>query len=93
MERPMITFVLNLTLDWTFFGLTPKYKLILQEELFDLIYYGKGFSYTEACNLPIYLRKFFTRKLIQVLKDKQKAEEKALKKSRSSSQSKRPKLR
>ena len=93
MERPMITFVLNLTLDWTFFGLTPKYKLILQEELFDLIYYGKGFSYTEAYNLPIYLRKFFIRKITKIFKDRNKAEEKAFKKSKSSTLSKRPKLR
>jgi hypothetical protein len=77
----------------TFFGLTPKYRLQVQEQIFDLIYYGKGFSYTEAYNMPVYLRHFFIRKINELHKKRQKAEEKASKKARSSAKAKAPQFR
>jgi hypothetical protein len=79
-------------LDWTFFGLTPKYKITIQEEIFDIIYYGKGFTYTEVYNLPVYLRHFFTRKLNKIFKDQKKADEKAARKHKSK-QAKPPRFR
>ena len=92
-RRPASPFVVSFQLGWTFFGLTSKYRLTVQEQLFDLIYYGKGFSYTEAYNMPVYLRHFFIRKINKIHKDRKKAEEKAHKKAKSSSRSKPPKFR
>jgi hypothetical protein len=63
--------------DWTFFGLTSKYKVQLQEQIFDLVYYGKGFSYTDVRNMPVYLRIFYIRKISKLFDDRRKADEKA----------------
>ena len=57
------------------------------------MYYGKNFSYTEAYNLPVYLRTFFIHKINKVLKDQNKAQEKANKQAQSKSRSKAPKFR
>jgi len=47
-----------------FFGLTPKYKLQIHEEIFQLILHSKGgFTFSDAYNLPIYLRTFYLKRL------------------------------
>ena len=79
--------------DWTFFGLTSNYRLNIQEEIFSLIYYGKNFSYTEAYNLPVYLRTFFINKISKIHTDRNKAQEKALKDAKSKSRASAPKFR
>ena len=73
MRKPVIPFVVNLALEWTFFGLTPKYKVQKQEQIFDLIFHSNGaFSYNEVYNMPVYLRIFYIRRLEKFFKDKQK---------------------
>lgn len=63
--------------DWTFFGLTPKYKIQLHDEVFDLVYYGKGgFSWNDVYNLPIFLRHHYLGRIQKILKDKSDAIEK-----------------
>jgi hypothetical protein len=83
----------QLTLDWTFFGLTATYKLQMQDQIFDLVYYGKGFSYTEVQELPVYLRVYFIRKLNKIFSDRNKEQEKAAKKAHSNSRARPPKFR
>ena len=46
----------------TFFGLTEKYMESVYEEFFVLKYHG-GWSFIEAYNLPIGLRRWFLAKL------------------------------
>ena len=93
MRKPAIPFVVNLTLGSTFFGLTPKYKVHKQEQIFDLIFHSNGgFTYTEVYNMPVYLRTFYLHKLSKHFKDRNKAQEEAMKKSRKSSP-KSPKIR
>ncbi len=46
-----------------FSGLTPEYKPIFHEELLSLIYYGNGFTWTDVYNLPVWLRRFYIKKL------------------------------
>jgi hypothetical protein len=93
MRKPAIPFVANLTLDLTFFGLTPKYKVQKTEQIFDLIFHSNGaFTYNEVYNMPVYLRIFYMKRLNKYFKDKNKAEQDALKKSKSKSTS-RPKFR
>jgi hypothetical protein len=57
------------------------------------MYYGKNFSYTEAYNMPVYLRKFFIQKINKIHKDQNKAQEKAQREAKSKSRSKAPKFR
>jgi hypothetical protein len=58
----------------TFFTLPPEYKIQLHEEIFNLCYHSQGaFNQSIAYNLPIYLRRFYARKLVE-LKNKENDE-------------------
>ena len=46
--------VVSLPSDWTFFGLTPAYRIIFQNAIFDLIYHSNGgFSYQDVYHMPV----------------------------------------
>lgn len=67
-----------------FFGLASSYRGVLQDEIFDLMYYGKmGWTYTELYNLPVHLRRYFYRKLVDTKKKEQEAEKAAYDKAKS----------
>ena len=48
----------------TFFGQPPSNRAAIHEELFNIAYYGNGFSHSELYNMPIPLRRFYAQKLI-----------------------------
>jgi hypothetical protein len=49
----------------TSFGLPSEYKIVLHEEIFSLCYHGQGgFTQGEVYDLPVNLRKFYLKKLI-----------------------------
>ena len=52
----------------SFFGLTLEYNESVYEEFFFLKYYG-GWSFSEAYNLPIKLRRWFVTRLMKQLED------------------------
>ena len=52
---------------WTFFGLTPKYKVSLHKQIFELVYYG-GIGHDAAYSMPLYLRNFYHKELMDTLK-------------------------
>jgi len=60
----------------TFFGLSSEYQENIYEQFFYLKYYG-GFSLFESYNLPIGLRQWFVKKLIDQLKEENDAIKKA----------------
>ena len=48
----------------SFFGLQPEHRPLIHEQVFQLIYFGKGgFTFDEVYNMPIYLRKFYFKRL------------------------------
>lgn len=62
----------------SFFGLASDYRGILQDEIFDLMYYGKmGFTYFDLWNLPTHIRRYFYRKLVETRKKEYEEEKKA----------------
>jgi hypothetical protein len=65
----------------TFFGLTDEYAASIYEEFFLLKYYG-GWSFTEAYNLPIVIRRWFLERLAEQKKKEQEAYEQSKPKSR-----------
>jgi len=67
----------------TFFGLTDEYMENIYEQFFFLKYSG-GWSFLEAYNLPIGLRKWFVERLIKQLE----AEKEAIEETQSGSKSK-----
>ena len=65
----------------SFFGLQPKHKVDIHEEIFNLLHYAKGgFTFTESYNLPITLRRFYLKRLYKeyetVNKESQKQQQK-----------------
>ena len=51
-----------------FFGLTPKDKTNLYDQLFQLMYYGAGFTHSDIYEMPIYLRNYYYQKLVDTRK-------------------------
>ena len=49
----------------TFFGQPPSNRAAIHEELFNIAYYGNGFSHNELYNMPIPLRRFYAEKLVE----------------------------
>ena len=92
MEIPEIPFVVPLPSDWTFFGLTPKYKVFKQEQIFDLVHYSNGgFTYKDVYHMPVYLRTFYIKRLQKHFKEQKKEHDKAMKKSKSNARRPSPK--
>lgn len=69
----------------TFFGLTDEYMHNVYEQFFFLKYSG-GWSFSEAYNLPIGLRKWFVERLVQQLEMEKEAVEAASKGNRPNTQ-------
>ena len=67
----------------TFFGLSSDYMLSVYEEFFYLKYYG-GWSFFEAYNLPIMIRRWFLSRLAKQKKDENEAQQEAMRKAKSS---------
>jgi len=63
----------------SFFGLNSDYIENVYEQFFFLKYQG-GWGFTEAYNLPIGLRKWFTERLIKQIKDENEQMKKTNKK-------------
>ena len=68
-----------------FFGLTDEYMQNIYEQFFFLKYSG-GWSFSEAYNLPVGLRKWFVERLLKQLKMEKEAIEKASRGSSGGSQ-------
>ena len=74
-------------MELTFFGLTPDYISHVYEQFFQLKYYG-GWSFFEAYNLPVKLRRWFLKKLADQIKKEGEAQKQATAKSKSKSRKK-----
>ena len=61
----------------TFFGQPPSNRAAIHEELFNIAYYGNGFNHNELYNMPVPLRRFYGRKLIEAKNKEREAYEKA----------------
>jgi hypothetical protein len=66
-----------------FFGLTPKDKPKLHEQIFQLMYYGQGFTHSDVYDMPIYLRNFYYKQLTETRKKENEEMKKANQKNNS----------
>jgi hypothetical protein len=64
-----------------FFGLNNEYIEAVYEELFTLKHHG-GWSFYEAYNLPIQIRRWFIRRLVKFHEDEQAHHEKEIQKAK-----------
>jgi hypothetical protein len=55
--------------------LTPEDKVRIHEEIFQLVYYGNGFSHDEVYTMPIFLRYFYLKLLIDQKRKENEANE------------------
>ena len=67
------------------FGLSPEYQEGVYEEIFNLKHHG-GWSFFEAYNLPIQLRRWFVRRLVEEFEKQNEEMEKATKETNATSQ-------
>jgi hypothetical protein len=59
---------LHFQLDQTFFGFKPADRVILHENLFDLIWHGAGrWTFADVYNMPIPMRRMWVKKLNEKL--------------------------
>ena len=63
----------------TSFGLTPEYMEYVHEQMFYLILHG-NWNYYDVYNLPVKVRAWFVQRLSKHFEDKNKEEEKAMRK-------------
>jgi len=65
---------------FSFFGLTPQYRINLFNQVHDLVFHGGGgFQYTEVYNMPIWLRTFNINKISEYNQEQNDKMEKAKK--------------
>jgi hypothetical protein len=60
-----------------FFTLPPDYKNKLHTQIWELLQFGNGFTWSEVYTMPISLRKFYFNKLLE-LKTKESEEVKKI---------------
>ncbi len=65
-----------------FFGLSPKNKPDIHKQIFQLIYYGEGFTHSDVYSMPIYLRNFYYKELLKTKKEESKKLKEAQQKSK-----------
>jgi hypothetical protein len=66
-----------------FFGLPSNYSVQLHKQIFELCYYGNGFTQEGVYRLPVHLRNFYYKQLV----DAKEAEKKNAESNRQSSSS------
>jgi len=67
-----------------FFGLAKEHSVLVHSQIFDMINYGNGFTFSDVYHMPTYLRNFYYNKLV----DAKKKESEQIKKSNSQKSSK-----
>ena len=67
----------------SFFGQPPENRAAIHEEIFNIAYYGNGFTHSEIYNMPLPLRRFYAEKLISAKSKEKEALDKSMKKSNS----------
>ena len=62
-----------------FFGLPSNYSILLHQQIFELCYYGNGFTQEGLYRLPVHLRMFYYKKLADTKKKESEEQKKSQK--------------
>jgi hypothetical protein len=80
MEAPSLP---GFQLDQTFFGFKPEHRLDLHDNLFNLIWHGEGrWDWDMLYNMPIFLRRFYTKRVNKLIEDRNAQHEAAIEKAK-----------
>ena len=67
-----------------FSGFDPTHRLQLHETIFDLIWYGNGrWSWDELYSMPIFLRRYWIKRVNAKIKDETEQAEKSARRAKS----------
>ena len=55
-----------------FFGQPVTNRPALHEDIFNIVYYGQGFTYSEIYHMPLPLRRYYTDLMIKAKQKEQK---------------------
>ena len=59
-----------------FFGLTAEYKKALHENIFSMVYWGKGgWTFNDLYTMPVYLRQFYLKSMVKAVEEEKQAME------------------
>ena len=62
-------------LEQTFFGFKPSDRVNLHDQLFDIIWAGEGrWTWNDIYHMPLFLRKFYVKKLNSIYEKQKTAE-------------------
>ena len=76
-------------LEQTFFGFKPEDRVALHESLFNLLWYGAGrWDWETLYNMPVYLRRFWIKKINKMNQESQQRAEEQQAKQKSKQRSK-----
>ena len=79
---------LRFLLNQTFFGFNAEDRVILHENIFNMIWYSDGkLDWDTVYNLPVFLRRFYSKKINKIFREQEEAIEHA-KKQRQTNKSK-----
>ena len=68
-------------LEQTFFGFKQSDRVKMHDQLFDMIWIGEGrWQWSDVYYMPIFLRRFYVKKLNKIFEDRKKMQEKASRK-------------
>lgn len=80
MEAPSL---LGFRLDQTFFGFKPEHRIDLHNNLFNLLWHGEGrWDWDTLYNMPVFLRKFYVKRVNKLIEDRNEAQEAAIEKAK-----------
>jgi hypothetical protein len=66
-------------LEQTFFGFNPSDRVQLHDNIFNLIWHGEGrWDWDTIYHMPIFLRRFYIKKVNKILQEREEAREKQL---------------
>jgi len=75
--------LLHFLLQETFFGFEPEDRVALHENLFNMIWYSDGrLDWDTLYNMPVFLRKFFSKKINKIFRDQEAAAERRIQQQR-----------
>jgi hypothetical protein len=67
--------MLGFRLEQTFFGFKPADRVSLHENIFNMIWWGEGrWDWDTIYTMPIFLRRFWMKKINKILSDKEAAD-------------------
>jgi len=67
---------LRFLLEQTFFGFSVEDRVLLHENMFNMLWYSDGrLDWDTIYNMPVFLRKFYSKKINKIFREQEEAAE------------------